>query len=90
MNNTQSAAKYETQPRWLVDTYNAIVHFKLQHGYPPTLREIGDLIGVKSTSTVSHRLGVLRARGFITFDTGKARTIRLTEKSPVPPRLVNS
>jgi repressor LexA len=33
-----------------------------RHGYPPTLREIGDAAGLASTSSVSHQLISLRRR----------------------------
>ena len=46
---------------------------------PPTIREIRDACGVSSTSMVFFYLRKLRKRGAITWDEGKARTIRLAE-----------
>ncbi len=36
-----------------------------QRGYPPTLREIGAVTGLSSTSSVSHHLRVLETRGLL-------------------------
>src|SRR5690242_7846435 len=36
-----------------------------QHGYPPTIREIGAAVGLDSPSSVAHQLGVLEERGLI-------------------------
>ncbi|GID26648.1 transcriptional repressor LexA [Paractinoplanes brasiliensis] len=36
-----------------------------QHGYPPTIREIGAAVGLESPSSVTHQLKVLEDRGFI-------------------------
>jgi repressor LexA len=34
-------------------------------GYPPSLREIGEAVGLASTSSVSHQMRVLQARGYV-------------------------
>ncbi|MCM4080010.1 transcriptional repressor LexA [Paractinoplanes hotanensis] len=36
-----------------------------QHGYPPTIREIGAAVGLESPSSVAHQLKVLEERGYI-------------------------
>ena len=46
-------------------------------GYSPTVREIGDNVGL-APSNVKHHLDYLRARGFIDFVENRARTIRIT------------
>ena len=48
--------------------------------YPPSIREIGQAVELKSTSTVKGHLDRLRARGYITWEEGKPRTLRLTHK----------
>ncbi|MFT3875025.1 MAG: transcriptional repressor LexA [Propioniciclava sp.] len=37
-------------------------------GYPPTIREIGDAVGLASSSSVAHQLNVLEAKGFLFRD----------------------
>lgn len=46
-------------------------------GYPPTVREIGEFIGVRSTSTVHKDLAALERKGFIVRDPAKPRAIEI-------------
>ena len=41
--------------------YDYIVDFSAQHGYPPSVREIGEYVGLKSPSTVHFHLICLKA-----------------------------
>ena len=50
-----------------------------EYGYPPTIREIGDLAGVSSTSVVSYNLKVLQAQGLLVRDRDVSRGLRLIE-----------
>jgi len=43
-------------------------------GYPPTLREIGDAVGLASTSSVSHQLSSLEQKGYLSRGAGRPRT----------------
>lgn len=45
-------------------------------GYPPTVREIGDAVGLKSSSTVHFHLNVLQKMGLIERDGSLTRAIR--------------
>jgi len=49
------------------------------NGYPPTVREIGQGIGVESTSLVSYYLKWLEKQGHIRREASASRAIRLTE-----------
>lgn len=44
-------------------------------GFPPSMREIGDAVGLQSTSSVSHQLAVLEQKGFIRRDPNKPRAL---------------
>jgi repressor LexA len=48
-----------------------------RHGYPPTVREIGDAVGLTSSSTVHAHLQALEARGALKRDPAKPRAIDL-------------
>ena len=48
-------------------------------GYPPTVREIGDAVGLSSPSTVHGHLSRLEKNGSIVVSRGSSRGIRLTE-----------
>ncbi|MDP2342949.1 MAG: transcriptional repressor LexA [Deltaproteobacteria bacterium] len=51
-------------------------HIK-QHGFPPTIREIGLHLGIKSTNGVNDHLNALQKKGFLTREEGKSRTLQL-------------
>lgn len=48
-----------------------------QHGYPPSMREIGEAVGLTSTSSVSHQLSTLQAKGYLRRDAGRPRTVEV-------------
>ncbi len=52
-----------------------------EHGFPPTVREIGDAIGVNSTSLVSYYLKRLEEQGLISREPAMSRAIQLTTPS---------
>lgn len=49
-------------------------------GYPPTIREIGDAVGLASSSTVHGHLDRLEKRGLIRRDPSKPRAIDLIDR----------
>lgn len=53
-------------------------HIK-QHGFPPTIREIGLHLGIKSTNGVNDHLNALQKKGFLTREEGKSRTLQLVK-----------
>ena len=63
--------------------YDYIVSFIRDQGYPPSVREIGEAVGLKSPSTVHVHLKKLAEAGVIEKGAGKGRAITLTE-SAVP------
>lgn len=46
-------------------------------GYPPSVREIGEAVGLQSTSTVHAHLAVLQREGFLRRDPTKPRAIEV-------------
>lgn len=55
------------------EIYNYIVEYAIKNGCLPTIREIGDGVGLKSTSSVEHHMNRLQNRGFITREWGGKR-----------------
>ena len=49
-----------------------------ERGYPPTVREIGAEIGLKSSSSVHYHLKTLEKKGFITRDGSLTRALRVS------------
>ena len=48
-----------------------------RRGYPPSMREIGDAVGLTSSSSVSHQLRVLEEKGFLKRDPNRPRAIEV-------------
>jgi len=46
-------------------------------GYPPSMREIGEAVGLTSTSSVSHQLRVLQEKGFLKRDPNRPRALEV-------------
>ena len=46
-----------------------------RRGYPPTVREIGEAVGLTSTSSVSHQLMALQKKGFLRKDPSRPRAV---------------
>ena len=51
-------------------------------GYPPSVREIGEAVGISSSSTVHSYLSKLEALGFIRRDPTKPRAIDVLDEAP--------
>jgi len=49
--------------------------------YPPSVREIGEAVGLSSSSTVHNHLNQLERRGLIRRDPSKSRTVQLVEEA---------
>ncbi|MCL6453758.1 MAG: transcriptional repressor LexA [Alicyclobacillus sp.] len=52
-----------------------------ERGYPPSVREIGEAVGLASSSTVHGHLARLEAKGYLRRDPTKPRAIELLEDS---------
>ncbi|OZM74482.1 repressor LexA [Amycolatopsis antarctica] len=44
-------------------------------GYPPSVREIGEAVGLNSTSSVSHQLRALQRKGYLRRDANRPRAV---------------
>lgn len=66
----------------LTDRQRAVLDFIVEsitdRGYPPTLREIGNHLGIKSTNGVNDHLRALERKGYLTREDMKSRTLRPT------------
>ncbi len=62
--------------------------FTAQQGYPPSVREIGERVGLSSSSTIHAHLKALERRGLISRDPTKPRALRSEPLEPVGPESV--
>ena len=58
-----------------------IISFQDEHGYPPTVRELCEMSGVRSTSTISLHMNRLKELGYITWISTMPRTIQVLRES---------
>ena len=61
--------------------YDYIAQAIQDQGYPPSVREIGEAVGLKSPSTVHFHLKHMEELGVLTKGAGKGRALTLTEAS---------
>ena len=59
------------------EVYDYICATIEENGYSPSVRDIRDNLGIKSTSTVHSYLGKLEEKGYIRKEDGKSRTLTL-------------
>src|SRR3954470_19634663 len=60
------------------EIWDFLVAYVDQHGYPPTVREIGEAVGLASPSTVHAHLANLERAGLLRRDPTKPRALELT------------
>ena len=68
--------------RQVLDYIKAEVRLK---GFPPTVRDIGEAVGLSSSSTVHAHLAALEHKGLIRRDPTKPRALEVLERDPVTP-----
>lgn len=51
--------------------------FMEKRGYPPSMREIGEAVGLTSSSSVAHQLKVLEEKGFVRRDPNRPRALEV-------------
>ncbi len=60
--------------RRILEVIRDTVHSR---GYPPSIREMGDAVGLASSSSVAHQLRVLEAKGFLRRDPNRPRALEV-------------
>lgn len=53
------------------------------HGFPPSFREIGEAVGLRSPSSVKHQLRTLEDKGILRINANKGRAIEILDNSIV-------
>src|SRR5437899_3421826 len=80
--NTRSSPSNEPQGARVLtarqqEIWNYLVEYVDRHGYPPTVREIGEQVGLASPSTVHAHLANLERAGLLKRDPTKPRALEL-------------
>lgn len=68
----RSATGLTERQRMILDVIRASV---TSRGYPPSIREIGDAVGLTSTSSVAHQLRTLERKGYLRRDPNRPRAV---------------
>ena len=55
-----------------------------RRGYPPSMREIGDAVGLASPSSVSHQLNALVTKGYVRRDPNRPRALEVVSPDARP------
>ena len=61
------------------EIFDYIKRYSAEHGYPPTVRDIGKAVGLASSSTVHAHLANLEKLGLLRRDPSKPRAIELLD-----------
>jgi repressor LexA len=72
------------------EIWQFLVEYVDDHGYPPTVREIGDAVGLASPSTVHAHLANLERAGLLRRDPTKPRAIELVGRRHSEERAVSA
>jgi len=70
------------------EIYEFITEYVDGHGYPPTVREIGEKVGLASPSTVHAHLANLERAGYLRRDPTKPRALELVGRERPAPEAV--
>ena len=60
-----------------------------ERGYPPTLREIGEYMGIRSTNGVNDHLRALERKGYLRREDMKSRALKLVDEPVTTPARVS-
>ena len=66
------------------EIWDYVVEYVDNHGYPPTVREIGEAVGLASPSTVHAHLANLERAGLLKRDPTKPRALELVGRKAAP------
>jgi repressor LexA len=70
------------------EIYDFVLSYADQHGYPPTVREIGEAVGLASPSTVHAHLANLERAGYLRRDPTKPRALEVVARDrPAAPAM---
>lgn len=71
---SQDQVRLTDRQRRILDVLRSMVE---RRGYPPSVREIGDAVGLNSTSSVAHQLKVLENKGYLRRDPHRPRAVEV-------------
>jgi repressor LexA len=79
MKESHNKKKIFYSPEQTTQTLSFIVDFTKERGYPPSVREIGNKIGVSSSSTIHKFIRQCVDEGYVDLDERIPRSIRVSK-----------
>jgi repressor LexA len=79
MKQSHNRKKIFYSPEQTVLTLNFIIDFTKERGYPPSVREVGEKIGVSSSATIHKFIRQCVDEGYIDIDARIPRSIRVSK-----------
>lgn len=73
-----SADKGEQTRERILEAINTYIN---ENQYPPTIREVAELVGLKSPATVFNHVEILKERGLLESDGGRQRALRVPRRT---------
>lgn len=67
------------------EVYQALLEYTKAHGYPPSVRELSQSVGLKSPSTIKHHLDILVEQNFLIRKAGRSRALEINASLFPPP-----
>lgn len=78
-NGDTSKNRSNKRNKWKTEILAFIKKYTDEHHYPPTFREIGEGVGLKSTASVKYYIDMMESSGMITKNEGSSRSICAVE-----------
>ena len=90
--NVRSTSEVKLLTKRQHEIYDYVTGYVHRHGYPPTVREIGEAVGLASPSTVHGHLANLERAGYLRRDPTKPRALELVgrERAAAEPGAVDA
>lgn len=60
-----------------IKVFEAMQQFVAEHHYAPSTRDLSEMTGIRSTSTINRHMVKLREEGLIDYEPAKPRTLRI-------------
>ncbi|HFP9401509.1 TPA: DNA-binding protein [Klebsiella michiganensis] len=73
--NNAGLSSFQILPPRQQEVFDLLLAFTKKNGYPPTNRELANLIGVRSANAIAEHIRALERKGFVSVARGVARGI---------------
>lgn len=81
--NNAGLSSFQNLPPRQQEVFDLLLAFTKKNGYPPTNRELANLIGVRSANAIAEHIRALERKGFVSVARGVARGITVVgQKEP--------